>query len=68
MTVDGFFSSNLARSKPVSRESFPLARPFLSYFLKSYFFLLTCMPCLKLSAKPTHVFYFLLSTSYFLEP
>ena len=42
MTVDGFFSSNLARSKPVSREAFPLAT--------------------------ADVFYFLLSTSYFLLP
>jgi hypothetical protein len=35
MTVDGFFNSNLARSKPVSRESFPLATSDSFLFLKS---------------------------------
>jgi hypothetical protein len=50
MTVDGFFSSNLARSKQCPGNLCRRRRLFLSYFLKSYFFLLTCMPCLKLSA------------------
>ena len=33
MTVDGFFSSNLARSKPVSREFFRWQSADVFYFL-----------------------------------
>ena len=43
MTVDGFFSS-----KPGIFAAGDVRSCLI--FLKSYFFLLTCMPCLKLSA------------------